>query len=318
MDNTATLIRFVGVLREDHTFIHVPAWETAWVFERPIAGDGTYVVDLLDGDGEVVTRVSPEIEFRPPEDPLGAGLYLADVLTYAAMRPSVRTLVFRRLTPNVVEIFRADVAATPPVIEELVVDGGDTSDFQLKWTTRHDRPVTSTLFYWPDQRRPLLLTSGLRENAFAVAPSRLPGPKGRFAVCASDGLRAGVAVSRTVEGLSTAIRIRIVTPVAGSVLPADQPVDAIARVEDVSGAASAASDVEWRVDGRAVGRGTMTTIALEPGDHELEATSLPDAGPIAGDVVRLTVAERNEAQRAFAERVADLPPLAARRLETEL
>lgn len=313
-----TLIRFIGVLREDHGFIHVPAWETAGVLERPKAGDGTYVVDLLDGDGKVVSRASPTIEFRPPEDPDGGGLHLADVLTYVAIHPSARVLVFRRLAPAELEIYRAELAAGPPVIEQLVVEGDPSRDFVLTWRSEHDRPVTFSVFYWPDARRPILLASGLGENSFEIGGTRLPGPTGRFAVSTSDGFRSSVEVSRPIEGLSTVIRIRITSPAEGSVLPPDQPVDLIARAEDVSGATTTVDNVDWGVDDQVAGHGQMVTIpALEPGDHEIRATGRRDSERIGGDVVRLTVADRNEEQEAFANRVADLPPIATRRRETE-
>jgi hypothetical protein len=318
IDDEGTLIRFTGVLREDHRFIHVPAWETARVFERPESGDGAYAVDLVDGEAKVVSRVSPRIEFRPPEDPEGGGLYLADVLAYVPVHPSARLLVFRRLEPDELEIYRAELAPRPPSIEKLHVEGDPSGDFRLEWSSEHDRPVTFNVFYWPDGGPALLLASGLRENAFEIAGSRLPGPAGRFAVSASDGFRSSAAVSRPVEGLSTAIRIRITSPVEGSVLPPDQPVDLIARAEDVAGVKTTVDELVWVVDGQVAGHGEVAaTPALGPGDHEIEATGLRDSEPVGRDVVRLTVADRNEDQADFAKRVADLPPLADRRRETD-
>ena len=99
-DPHGTLIRFTGVLREDLQFVHVPAWETDSVFERPDEGDGTYVVDLLDGGERLLTRASPVINLRDPSPPDGGGLRLANVLVYVPMHPEARLLAFRRLEPS--------------------------------------------------------------------------------------------------------------------------------------------------------------------------------------------------------------------------
>ncbi|MGH2554358.1 MAG: hypothetical protein ACRDHO_01385 [Actinomycetota bacterium] len=316
-DQAGTLIRFAGVLREDHRFVHVPAWETAWVFERPEAGDGSYVVDLLDTESKVVSRASPQIEFRPPEDAGGGGLWLADVLVYVPMHPDARVLLFRRMVPDELEIHRAELAARPPLVTKLVVEGEPPGELQLTWTGEHDRPVTFSVFFWPDTRSPLLLASGIAENAFRVAGSRLPGPAGSFAVAASDGYRSGVAVGRPMTGFSVAVRMRITTPLKGSVLPPDQSVDLVARAEDVSGTTTDVDEVTWSIDGEKVAQGPVAAVpAPQPGEHEIQATGVRGTMAVQPDAVTVTVVNRSEAQEELAKHLADLPPLEERRRQT--
>ena len=316
-EQEGTLIRFTGVLREDHRFIHVPAWETSRVFERPETGDGRYVVDLLDRGGKIVSRVSPRIEFRPPENPNSTGLYLSDVLAYVPMHPSARVLIFRRLLPDEMEIHRAELAANQPVVENLVVEGEPQGELRLKWSSSHDRPVTFTVFFWPDGRSPLLLAAGLQENGLVTDGANLPGPTGRFAVAVSDGLRSRVAVSRPMDGFSTAIRVRIVSPPADSVVPPDQPVELIAVAEDVFGAATTIDEITWWIDGQVAAKGlTAAAHALDPGEHEISATGFRGPDRLDRNTIRVTVAERNADQEAFLKRVANLPSLDRRRRET--
>jgi hypothetical protein len=233
------------------------------------------------------------------------------------VHPGARLLVFRRLAPDELEIFRTELAAAPPSIAKLVVDGSPDGDYRLTWSSEHDRPVTFSVFFWPDGRPALLLASGLREDSFKGVSGNLPGPTGRFAVAASDGYRSSVAVSRAIEGLSTAVHIRITAPADGSLVPPDQAVNLVARAEDVSGTTVAIDQLAWAVDGRAAGQGQVIAIpAPDPGEHEIEATGLRGAEPVGRDVVRVTVADRSEDQAAFAKRVADLPPLETRRRET--
>jgi hypothetical protein len=314
-----SLIRFTGVLREDHWFSHVPAWETSWVFSRPEPGDGSYVVDLLDEDATVLTRTSPRIEFRPPEDPKGGGLWLADVLAYIPVHPRARSLLFRRLRPDELEIHRAELGGRPPLIADLVAEGegAPRGELRLAWTSEHDRQLTFTVFFWPDARAPILLETGLEEDRCVVDGTGLPGPVGRFAVTASDGYRSSVAVGEPMDGFSVTVRMRITAPLDGEMLPPDQPVSLAARAEDVSAATVAVDDVTWWIDGRTVAQGPVAAVpAPEPGHHDVQAIGVRGTALVEPDSVTVTVTERSAAHEEMARRLADLPPVEERRRET--
>ena len=316
-EHEGTFLRFSGVLREDNHFIHVPAWETARVLERLEGGDGAYVVDLLDGEGRVVSRASPSIDFRESEDPDSSGLRLAAVLVYVPMDESARVLVFHRVDPEELEIYRADVAEDPPMLGELLADGEPPGELHLRWSSEHHREVTHTVFYWPDERTPYVLVSGLRGSEVTVDGATIPGPTGRFAVLTSDGLRSSVAVGSRMKGFSTAIRVRITSPGDVDPLPPDQPVDLRATAEDVSGTPVAVDHLVWSIDEQEVASGPMAaSAALAPGEHRIEVVAFVASEQVDRDVVQVTVADRNEDQESFVERVAQLPTLAERRAET--
>jgi hypothetical protein len=314
-----SLIRFTGVLREDHWFAHVPAWETSWVFDRPEPGDGSYVVDLLDEDGKVLSRASPRIEFRPPEDPEGGGLWLAEVLAYVPVHPRARALLFRRLLPDALEIHRAELAGGPPMVANLVVERADEplGQVSLSWTSEHDRPIAFTVFFWPDGRAPIALASGLEEDRYLADGAGLPGPVGRFAVVASDGYRSSVAVGEPLDGFSVTVRMRITAPLTGEVLPPDQPVSLAAGAEDVAAQVAAVDQVTWLIDRETVAQGPVALVpAPEPGRHEVQAIGDLSTAAVEPDTVTVTVAERSAAQDERARRLADLPPLEERRRQT--
>ena len=236
---------------------------------------------------------------------------------YVPMHSSARVLVFRRVVPEELEIFRSDLADGPPRIGELAVDGDAPGTLRLRWNSEHERDVTFTVFYWPDEQTPFVLAAGLRENSFEVDGTTLPGPTGRLAVSASDGFRSSMTVSGPLKGLSTGIRIQITSPSDVGLLPPDQPVDLRASVEDVSGTPVAVDELSWTVDGQQAAASQMAVVAaMEPGEHQIEVTGFRASEEIDRDVIRVTVADRNEEQEAFAERVAELPPLDERRAET--
>src|SRR4051812_38295113 len=216
-DLDGTLIRFTGVLREDMHFIHVPAWETATVFDRPPEGDGTYAVDLLDGAERVVIRASPAIDFREGSPPDGSGLRLANVVVYVPMHPEARVLVFRRLEPSIVEIFRTELADQPPTIGDVSLGRGrPRGTFRITWTVKPDRPTPSSVFLVRNAPPALLVATGLAEPALNVDPRTLPGPTGRLAILATDGFRATTAIGPGLDGLSTEIRLEITVQPAGT------------------------------------------------------------------------------------------------------
>lgn len=311
-----TLIRFAGVLREDHRFIHIPAWETSAVFERPDEGDGSYVVDLTDPNERVVSRASPTIEFRDTEDPYATGMRLADVLVYVPVHREARLLIFRRLQPAPLEIFRAELSEQPPAIGDVVVERARRGTVQVHWTVKHDRPVTSTVFYVRERQPALVLATGLVESALEVDGRTLPAGKGRIAITATDGFRAGTAVGPAVEGLSEP-RLEITAPEPDGILPPDQPATLSARATDSGGADLAPEDISWEVDGAPAAAGRLSmTAPLEPGVHDIVVHAVVGGTALKAGV-QLTVAPRNEDQDRFAKVMADLPPLAERMRDGE-
>lgn len=318
-DPHGTLIRFTGVLREDLQFVHVPAWETDSVFERPDEGDGTYVVDLLDGGERLLTRASPVINLRDPSPPDGGGLRLANVLVYVPTHPEARLLVFRRLEPSPAEIFRAELSEQAPVIGDVVVERTRRRGVvRLQWTVKHDRQVTSSVFLVRDRVPALLLAAGLRESAFDIDAKSLPGPAGRVAILATDGFRASTAIGPPVDGLSTEIRLEITAPEPSDALLPDQPVTLAARASDVAGGTVPIEKVTWAVDGKPAAEGAVAaTPPLEPGVHEIVANASTDGNPLGPATISITVAKRSVGQEAYTKLMADLPPLSERMRDAE-
>lgn len=319
-DSHGTLIRFTGVLREDLQFVHIPAWETDSVFERPEEGNGAYVVDLLDGGGErLLTRASPAIRWRSPSPPDGGGLRLASVLVYVPMHAEARLLVFRRLEPSPTEIFRVQLSEHAPVVDDVIVKGiRRRGVVRLHWRVKHDRPVTSSVFLVRDGVPALLLAAGLREPAFDIDAKSLPGPAGRVAVLATDGFRASTAIGPPIDGLSVEIRLEITAPRPADALLPDQPVTLAARARDVAGGTVPIEKVTWTVDGKPAAEGAVAaTPPLEPGVHDVVVNASTSGNPLSPATIRINVAKRSEKQEAYAKLMADLPPLSERMRDAE-
>jgi hypothetical protein len=189
---------------------------------------------------------------------------------------------------------------------------------RLQWTIKHDRQVTSSVFLVRDGVPALLLAAGLQESTFDIDAKSLPGPAGRVAILATDGLRASTAIGPLVDGLSTEIRLEITAPEPSDALLPDQPVTLAARASDVAGGTVPIEKVSWAVDGKPVAEGAVAaTPPLEPGVHEIVANASTDGNPLGPATIRITVAKRNEAQEAYARLMADLPPLSERMRDAE-
>ena len=174
-DPRGSLIRFTGILREDLKFVHLPAWETDYVFERPDEGDGTYVVDLLDGGDRLLTRASPVVGWRAPTPPDGGGLRLANILVYLPTHPEARLLVFRRLEPSLAEIFRAEVSEQVPVIGDITADEDRAPGRGSSEVDGHSRPAGDVeRLPRPGGRACSALGHGAREVHFRHRPEVPP------------------------------------------------------------------------------------------------------------------------------------------------
>lgn len=235
------------------------------------------------------------------------------------MHPEARLLVFQRLEPSPVEIFRAELSEQAPVIGDVVVKRTRRRGLvRLKWRVKHDRQVTSSVFLIRDGVPALLLAAGLQESAFEIDVKSLPGPAGRVAILATDGFRASTAIGPPVDGLSTEIRLEITAPEPSDALLPDQPVTLAAHARDVAGGTVPIEKVTWAVDGKPAAEGAVAaTPPLAPGVHEIVANASTDGNPLGPATIRITVAKRNVGQEEYAKLMADLPPLSQRMRDAE-
>ena len=91
-----------------------------------------------------------------------------------------------------------------------------------------------------------------------------------------------------------------------------------ARAIDVAGGSVAVENVTWAVDGKPAAEGAVAaTPPLEPGVHEIVATASTNGNALDPATIRITVANRNEDQDAYAKLLAALPSLSERIRDAE-
>mgnify|MGYP006287413343 CR=1 FL=1 len=298
-DDEARYIRFDGILQEDLEFDFRPGWETARVFRQPDEGTGEFVLELRDEEDEVLTRVSPDVDFRSgcmTEE--NETMAATRVLAYVPYHRDARRLVFRR---EDAVIFEASVAPEAPSVELNAVELTDEQELHLEWSAEPggDRELTYNVVYQLDGERYFPLARGLSQTEVDLDLSNVPGGgTARVAVLATDGIRSSFAASEPFEAEGKPPRAWIQRPTDGATLPPDQPVSLIGQALDVAGASLPPDGLVWEVDGDVVAEGSRLAVAddLQPGEHEITLTYRAGKEARVSETITVRISARNEEQ----------------------
>jgi hypothetical protein len=302
------LLRFVGRLWENMIFERAPGWETDRVERRPDQGDGEYQLELRNADGEVLVRVSPDVDFYR-RTTIGPGEMLsADIVAYVPLRRDGRELVLRR---GDLVVHREDVSPEPPQIDVNAVQRHRGERILISWRAEgpEGRDLTFDLLYVVNRERAFYLARRVAGLSYVAEIASYPGGQQiEIAVLASDGTRSSFSFSPAFEVEARPPQVIINIPLPDTVLPADQPVSLSGQATDVAGAPLPLQHLRWEVDGREVGRSRDVAMAtdLEPGPHEAVLRYADPVGPDGEQRRTFVVAERNPEQQRFAELRATL------------
>ena len=150
-----------------------------------------------------------------------------------------------------------------------------------------------TVLYTHDGKRFTPVAAGLRRRSLKVDLRGLPGgPRARFLVIASDGVRTGSG--RSARAFRVAVkrpRVLITAPRQGAKVAAGQPVSLVASVSDLQQVRLPAGRLVWRssVQGE-LDRGLAITAALQPGNHVITLRATNRGRRSAAASVNVTVA----------------------------
>lgn len=299
MDNEKRFLRFDGRLWEDMTFEPIPGWETERVAHRPNEGDGTYRLELRSDENEVLTFVSPLVDFTSGCPSKSDAMRWVRVGAYVPFHPEACRLLFRRGDR---ELYEADVADEPPQIRIDDVSRQKEGRVRLHWTAEAsgDRPLTFNVAYVVDGERGFSLARGLEETGYLVDLDPLPGsPEAQLGVLATDGVRSASAISDPFEVAEKPPRLWIQSPDDERTYPADQPITLLGQALDVAGARLPKEGLVWRANNEVVARDARTALVeeLDPGSHRITLQYAPDKKPLAERTVSVRVAERSKQQQ---------------------
>lgn len=264
---TRTWYRIAGRLWEDLTFEPEPGWETDTRARRPAEGDGTWVMELVDGAERTIVGACPDVRFPKRTGPMRA----TRVVAYLPAHPAARRVRLRR---GEFEVWSREVAIDPPRVKDVQValDGPRTAT--ITWTARHpdDDPLVHRVVWLAPGKGAFPVGGVLHEPRLEVRLADLPGsPSGRFAVLVSDGLRSARAVSEAVSVSAGGAQVAILEPAPHAVVPSGQAITLRAVAHDDAGRRLDEDGFVWLLDGEPVLRDRHLAI-LEPpetGDHTL-------------------------------------------------
>jgi len=301
-----SLIRFDGVLSENNTFEPLPGWETDRVAHRPDTGDGPYVLDLLDGKGEVILSVHPEVDFEKGCVLKGGESRAARVTAYVPHHPEARQLAFRYRERT---LSLRPVASEPPVVKigRVTRAKGKGEKYTVTWKAEHPEglPLSFTVVYHTRAGRAFVVARNVRRRDKVTGDvTDLPGGTGcRFAVLATDGVRSAFDVSRAVTTEPVTPAVFILGPEDGAKLPYGQPVSLTGRAFE-SGAALSETDLVWKVDGKEVGAGSTATVeGLAPGQHKATLQHAPKGEVLAEASSPFEIVRPGKAQGPLSEQI---------------
>ena len=152
----------------------------------------------------------------------------------------------------------------------------------VKWRGRdadHDK-LTYTLLYAADGKHFTPVTAGLRRRSYKVDLTQLGGgPKARFRLIATDGVRTVIDTSSRLKAPVVPPQASISTPAPGAELPAGEPVVLAATASDIQDGSLPGKRLVWRssLDG-VLGTGAAISPRLRPGTHEITAVATNKAG----------------------------------------
>jgi hypothetical protein len=299
MKTEKRFLRFDGRLWEDMTFEPIPGWETTRIAHRPEEGDGSYRLELRSDENEVLTFVSPLVDFTSGCPSKSDAMRWVRVGAYVPFPPEACRLLFRR---GERVLYEADVADEPPRIRINEVSREKEGQMRLHWTAEAsgDRPLTFNVAYVVGGERGFSMARGLEDTEHLVDLSGLPGgAEAQLGVLATDGVRSASAISDPFEVAEKPPLLWIQSPDDERTYPADQPLTLLGQALDVAGARLPEKGLVWRVDNEVVARDTRTALAdaLDPGPHRVTLQYAPGKEPLAERTVSVRVAERSKQQQ---------------------
>ncbi len=263
-------LRVSGRLADDLTFVPETGWETSYVAQSLPPGDGTFMVDAVDAQGEVLVDAAPQVRFEPSQ---GLGANTAHIVAYLPLVPGTRRVRLRRGRHV---IFRRDVAEAPPTLHDVVAEVTAARTLRVSWRSEPGRGATPDLVHrvaWVAEGRGVFPLSGdLQGSGFEIPISRVPGTTaGRVAVLASDGLRSQVSLSEPLALPLRPARVVVTEPAVGARYPFGQPLMLRGAAFDDAGARLDAVGLTWALNGQpvAVDERNHLVLALPPGEHHV-------------------------------------------------
>lgn len=307
MSDSHVFIRFAGQLWEDMRFERENGWETERIAERPEEGKGDYVLELRDGNGQVLVSVYPLVDFDRRSTSPQPGMRDTRVIAYLPLHPDGHEIVFRR---GDIIIERGQVSEAPPEITIVDLDVRKGDKVRVRWEAKHPEHLrlSYNVVYLVSDKRTFPVARGLDKTEYVADLSRLPGSRGgRLSVLATDGVRSAFAVSKAFAVSTKPPQISIQSPAPGETVPADQPVNLNGQATDVAGASLPHDGLVWRVDGKIVASGMPLALAsgLEPGSHKITLEYNSGRRTLAEQTVTIRVAKRSAEQQEFLNLISE-------------
>jgi hypothetical protein len=292
-------IRFVGWLREDGVFRLDVGWETPRITEPP-RPSGDHRLELLDGQGQVLVSVAPQVASDDCQ-PLGGRMKSLRVLGYLPWSPGGATV---RLRQDDRVLDARPLAPAPPEVAweaARVADGA----LHLRWRARHSAPLTYAVGLVQGRRGVQVLDrSSASEASIPLEGIPLQG-ECQAVVLATDGLRSATASSDPFVLPAKAPVVTILRPRAEEVFSEIEGVPLLGQAMAPDGRSLPEEGLRWAVDGVPVtqGRRVGWVDGLGAGSHAVELSL--DGEPAATQRVAIAVRARTPEEAEWVRQFED-------------
>ena len=241
---------------------------TPHVRQWPVVEDSEVVVELLDGDDQVLHREFASVRDDVDCKPGAAESFHVDA--YIELRDDATSVRLRR---GDFVLWQNGVGERATLKVSLKKRNRVRAVVGLSYSEPGDGASMLVVYQWGDRRfDPVYLGPPAEELVIPFA--ELPGgERCRFLVTYSDGLRSASGLTEPFDVKLRGPRIAIVRPAVEASVVADTPVIFEGMVLDRErlGGPRPDEDVVWLVDGESVGRGLITSVdGLAEGQHTVE------------------------------------------------
>jgi hypothetical protein len=284
-----------GVLDRAGRFRPRRCTSTTFVRRWPPPDSSELTIELLDRRGQVLLR--EPVRLRPRHGCDAGDLTEWNLTGYVALREDGELVALRR---GDVELWRAEVREAPRFDVTLARsrasrERGATLSF--RFSEPYEGAFLQVVYQWGERRHHVVALIEPRDTLDVDLASLPGGPRCRFVVQYSNGMRSAGAVTRefALEPLGPALTI--VKPPARAVLLPGRPLELEGQVvhpEQPRGPRRG-ENLTWIVDEQFVGRGMIAGLdKLAAGRHRITLRYSPPEGEPAEVSRTVTVARAGE------------------------
>jgi Tol biopolymer transport system component len=256
----------------------------------PSSEPGDFILELLDGSGQVLSATSFGVNFYKPHKGLVNQAMFSVSTAYVAGATTVR------IRKGGAVLFSQSISANAPTVQIQSPAGGETlgGPFTISWSGSDpdSDPLTYSILYLRDEDSPRPIAGGLSNTSFQWDDPSLEGGSfsGRIIVTATDGFYETSAISAPFSVARRGPVVMILEPKDGASVPAGTQSVLTGAGSDAEDGFLPGGSLSFRssIDGD-LGTGGTITPAFSQGTHTITLRGVDSDGVPAETSITLIV-----------------------------